>query len=350
MPLIPAVALLPQPTTDPAPLANIDGGETNLLARAAWSDPLNPLKVKFEPWENSKPSEDDPEQIQIFLGTLEIGKKVWTEPIDTNDLFVAIEADKLQNGEHKLNYLVTIWSQTTQSSESFTITIDKSPPQLATPSTLIFPSEISPPNSISAAYLDDPANNNQVVATLPDYTEKKVGDVITWYWDTSPSGQQVVDTKTLVLADLSLPLQVAYPGDLLRRANGDFYASYRVRDRAGNGDDVLANPQLLKVNIRPPTPRKYPTVKEASSSNERGVLAPFQGADGVTVVVAVTEVDPGEEVLVDFIGAAGPGSVSGVKPTTAGGLEFAIPPSVVAANIPVSGLGNAVEVRYWVGQ
>ncbi|MCU1728487.1 hypothetical protein NTD86_15990 [Pseudomonas sp. 7P_10.2_Bac1] len=350
MPLIPAVALLPQPTTDPAPLANIDGGETNLLARAAWSDPLNPLKVKFEPWENSKPSEDDPEQIQIFLGTLEIGKKVWTEPIDTNDLFVAIEADKLQNGEHKLNYLVTIWSQTTQSSESFTITIDKSPPQLATPSTLIFPSEISPPNSISAAYLDDPANNNQVVATLPDYTDKKVGDVITWYWDTSPSGQQVVDTKTLVLADLSLPLQVAYPGDLLRRANGDFYASYRVRDRAGNGDDVLANPQLLKVNIRPPTPRKYPTVKEASSSNEHGVLAPFQGADGVTVVVAVTEVDPGEEVLVDFIGAAGPGSVSGVKPTTAGGLEFAIPPSVVAANIPVSGLGNAVEVRYWVGQ
>lgn len=128
MPLIPAVALLPQPTTDPAPLANIDGGETNLLTRAAWSDPLNPLKVRFEPWENSKPSEDDPEQIQIFLGTFEIGKKVWTEPIDTNDLFVAVEADKLLNGEHKLNYLVTIWSQTTQSSESFTITIDKSPP------------------------------------------------------------------------------------------------------------------------------------------------------------------------------------------------------------------------------
>lgn len=330
-------------------LPDVEGGQVNLLPLSALS---SPVRVLVPQWPNGSPTAGLFDHVELVWG----GSVVDDLSIDyagtdeQRTLFIPL-AD-LTHGQHTLMYRVKTWNaQDYVDSLAIDVTVDRVAPRLNTlDSTLKFSLKISPPNNITAAYLDDPANNNQVVATLPDYTEKKVGDVITWYWDTSPSGQQVVATKTLVLADLSVPLQVAYPGDLLRRANGDFYASYRVRDRAGNGDDVLANPQPLNVNIRPPTPRKYPTVIEASSSNERGVLAPFQGTDGVTVVVAMTEVDPGEEVLVDFIGAPGPGSVSGVKPTTAGELEFAIPASVVAANIPVSGLGNAVEVRYWAGQ
>ena len=345
-----ALALLPPPSTDPAPLPDIaDGEETNLLARAAWSDPFNPLKVKFELWENSQPSEQDPEQIQIFLGTVEVGKKVWTAPINANDLFVPISADRLLEGEHELHYLVTIWSQTTQGSKVFTITIDKNSPLLATDSTLIFPPEVSPPNSITAAYLADPANNDQVLATIPDYVEKKVGDVITWYWETSPGGQQVAGTKVLELADLSVPVQVALSGDLLRQNNGAFFVSYRVRDRAGNGDDVLSTPQPMNVYIRPPTPRKYPSVKGVSNNNGSGEMNALLGRDGLTVVVEASEIDPLEEVVVDFVGAEGVGSATGVKPIIAGGFEFAIPASVVAANIPVSGKGTPISVYYWAG-
>ena len=66
------VVPLPPPTTVPAPLSNVVGGETNLLHRTAWSDPNNPLKVCFDPWENSQPSVGDPESVQILLNDVEI--------------------------------------------------------------------------------------------------------------------------------------------------------------------------------------------------------------------------------------------------------------------------------------
>lgn len=75
------VVPLPPPTTDPAPLSNIEGGETNLLHRTAWSDSSNPLKVCFDPWDNSQPSEKDPESIQILLNDVEITRKEWTAPM-----------------------------------------------------------------------------------------------------------------------------------------------------------------------------------------------------------------------------------------------------------------------------
>jgi hypothetical protein len=173
--------------------------------------------------------------------------------------------------------------------------------------------------------------------------------MITWYWERSPGGREIAGTKTLALSDIGQPVQVSFAGDLLRKGNGDFYATYRVRDRAGN-ESVLSLDEKLGVNIRPPTPRKFPTVKEASSTPAgTGVLDPFRGVNGITVVVPRDEIDPGEEVTVDFIGLGGEGGIGslvGVRPTVAGGLEFAIPAAVVAANIPVGGDGRKVEVRY----
>ncbi|MCL6703299.1 hypothetical protein [Pseudomonas sp. T1.Ur] len=346
------------PWTEPAPLADVPGGEPNLLHRSAWSDPDNPLKVMLQPWYDG----DDPpggpwtERVDVFLADDEsniIGSREWDLPMDPDDYYVPISADRLPSGTHTLSFIMTNFVDVPARSHPFTVTVDKSPPILAANSELIFPAEVLPPNHISAAYLADPENNDQVLATLPDYNEKMVGDVITWYWETSPGGLAVVDTKTLAEDDLSLPVQVAFSGDLLRRANGEFYATYRVRDRAGNGDDVLSSPERLTVNIRPPTPRRFPTVKEASNNGSTGVLEPFQGQSGVTVVVATAEIDPGEQVTVDFVGLGGEdgvGSVTGVQPITPGGLEFGIPASVVAANIPVNGDGRKVEVYYWAGQ
>lgn len=346
------VVPLSPPFTDPAPLSNVVGGETNLLHRTAWSDPSNPLKVCFDPWGNSQPSVQDPESIQILLNDVEIGRKEWTAPIHPDDLYVAISEDKLPSGVNELRYIVTIWSGTPHESHPLTITIDKSPPALATSSKLIFPPDVLPPNAITAAYLADPAHQDQVLATVPDYSVKKAGDEITWYWELSPGGREIAGTKTLELSDVGQPVQVGFPGDVLRQGNGDFFATYRVSDRAGNVS-VLSVDEKLIVNIRPPTPRKFPTVKEASSTPAgTGVLNPFRGVNGITVVVPKDEVDPGEEVTVDFIGLGGEsgvGSVVGVRPTVTGGLEFAIAAAIVAANIPVQGDGRKVEVRYRAG-
>lgn len=258
-------ALLPAPTTDPAPLVDIAGGETNLLHRTAWSDPSNPLKVTFDSWENSAPTETDPEYIRIYLDGIQIGEKKWSAPIGPNDLFVPIGADKLPSGEHSLTYVVTIWSCTHQGSDPFTITVDKDAPLLNTISQPQFPASSLPPNQITAAYLADPANEDKVLATVPIYNAIKVGDVITWYWENSPTGQTIAGSWTLGLDDLSKPLRVSFSGDVLRSSgNGGRFASYRVRDRAGNESPLSSN-VALDVSIRPPIRRGFPKVSEATS-------------------------------------------------------------------------------------
>ena len=344
------------PWTEPAPLPDITGGETNLLPRSAWSDPANPLRVEFKPWYDHPVGIGKTESVSVFLDddeSNEIGYREWTLPMSPDEHYVEISAEKLPQGEHQLSFIMTNYIGAEAKSYPFTVTVDKQAPQLNASSQLIFPGIVSPPNAITAAYLADPDNQDQVLARVPDYLEKKVGDVITWYWEKSPGGREVAGSKTLEPGDINQPVQVNFTGDLLRKANGAFYATYRVRDRAGNGDDVLSKDQQLDVNIRAPAQRKFPTVKQAANAqNGTGVLDPFRGSAGVTVLVAATEIDPFEEVTVDFIGLGGEGgigSVMGVKPVIPGGLEFAIAPPVVAANIPVRGDGRKIEIRYWAG-
>ncbi|MHA6235328.1 hypothetical protein [Pseudomonas fluorescens group sp. PF-69] len=318
---------------------------------------LRPLRIEYGWWSDPVPVSGRFDVVQLIWDNDEanpVAEKSYDNshyPDPPPDLWLEVPAARLEEGIHTLYYRLLPWNGSTPNpSVAVTITIDKTPPILAADSKLIFPSAILPPNAITASYLADPANNDQVLATLPGYNVMKAGDEVSIYLETSPGGQQVVYTKTLTQTDLGKPVQVAFAGDLLRRANGNFFATYRVRDRAGNGNDVLSSPVELIVNIRPPTPRKFPTVKEASSTPAgTGVLNPFRGTNGVTVVVPRDEIDPGEEVAVDFIGLggeSGAGSVVGVRPTVAGGLEFAIAAAVVAANIPVEGDGRKVEIRY----
>jgi hypothetical protein len=332
-----------------AMLDDVDGGQEGLLPKSTQGQPL---RVEFAPWTNTDPSPEFPESVELFWNARSVDTKVWTAPIASGDYYIDVPSSWLTHGRHEVEYLLTLGSSQTEESEVRILTVDIEPPMLDSSSQLIFPSEVSLPNAITAAYLADPANEDKVLATLPDYNEIKVGDVIIWYWELSPGGREIADTWTLGPDDLGKMLRLPFSGELLRSSgNGTRYATYRVRDRAGN-ESVLSRDVSLNVNIRPPTQRKYPTVKQATNTNATGVLNPFLGSAGVTVVVEASEVDPGEEVTVDFVGLggeAGVGSVSGVKPTIPGGLEFAIPASVVAANIPVNGDGRQVEVHYWAG-
>lgn len=341
-------------------LEDLPGGAVNLLPVTLTYDDV---KVWFTVPVLSDPSAGE-ETVELFVdyvdeNSLPIDHRSWTAPIEDSDRFLVLPSAWLRNssneGEHKLSYRAMIFNGATEHSDDLVITLDITAPTLATDSHLVFPAQVLPPNQITAAYLADPANQDQVLARVPDYTEKNVGDVITWYWEKSPGGVEEAGTKTLELDDVNKDLWVSFSGDLLRRTPNtvNYFASYRIRDRAGNGGDVLSSVETLQVNIRPPIQRKFPTVKEATTTIATGVLDPFRGIAGVTVVVAPSEIDPGEAVTVDFIGLGGEegiGSLMGVEPVNPGELEFRIPFPIVAANIPVDGDGRSAQVRYWAGR
>lgn len=347
------VPTAPKPEIDKL-LPDIPGGEPGLLPAALTGDNL---KVWF-----TIPLYSDPvageEKYELFVDDKKdaIATRYWTTPIDDSDRYLELPKEWLRNndGQHRIYYTTTIYNGAENYSFDLMMTLDTKAPVLASGSKLIFPPEVLPPYQITAGYLADPAHQDQVLATLPNYTEPKVGDVITWYWERIPRGEEIAGTKTLERDDMGTPVQASFKGDLLRNStnNTDYYASYRVRDRAGN-ETVLSSDVKLSVNIRPPTPRKFPTVKQAATTGATGLLNPFLGSAGVTVVVLASEVDPGDAVKVDFVGLGGEGGVGsaiGLSPITPGGLEFDIPASIVAANIAVGGDGRKVEVRYWAGR
>ncbi|MDD0977343.1 hypothetical protein [Pseudomonas fontis] len=345
---LPPDALLEAPTTDPAPLSNSDGTETNLLPRLAWSDSDKPLKVKFALWQNSDPKIGAPEEVEVYLDDMRIGQREWTAPIKEDELFVTVSADQLLPGEHQLTYVVTLGNGNKVGSEPFTVTIDKEPPRLADPDRLIFPSDL-PPNGINNTYLA--THNDQVVASVPNYVERKVGDVLTWYWELNPDGDIPAGTYTVKPGDLGNPLNVVLQGEFLRQqSNGVFFATYSVRDRAGNGSN-LSRSVRLTVDIRPPVARGAPSVKEASPNGpDSGTLAALNAQSGATAVISREEVSLGEVVSIDVIGfdgGNGPGSIANLPPINPpDGLEFKIPASVLAANIPVGTDIRKLDIRY----
>ncbi|KQB52419.1 hypothetical protein AQS70_03625 [Pseudomonas endophytica] len=291
------------PWTHPEPLTDIPDGETNLLHCSAWSDVNNPLRVVFKAWYEF-PHDSGTERVDIFLDDDEdniIESRTWSLPIAVDDYFIEIGANKLLDGEHKLSYIMTNFNGLPARSYPYTLTIDKTQPQLATDSTLIFPPEVSPPNSLTATYLADQVNNDQVLATIPDYTEKKVGDVITWYWASSDTDVEVVDTLTLKIDDITggLP-QLAFSGSMIRNSgDGKRYAYYQIEDRAGN---VSLDSEHIELQVQATlTPRNLPApkIKEASGTGNTVILDPMNARQGVTFVIPETQdIHPGEKVRV----------------------------------------------------
>lgn len=337
------VVPLPPPFTNPAPLSNIEGGETNLLHRTAWSDPSNPLKVCFDAWENSQPSVQDPESIQILLGDVEIGSKEWTAPIHPDDLYVAIGEDRLPPGVHELRYIVTIWSGTPHESDSLTITIDKTPPVLATASELVFPTQVLPPNKLTARYLE--TNSDQVEIGVPEHTPARPWDRITWYWGATPGNLEKGCVIELDDKNYSDPVVFAIAGDLIRnRGDGWRYAWYQVQDRAGN-ESLRSEPVELDVAATPiPRTLPWPTVERAVGEGEMQTLDPMLGSTGVVVEVPQEAVVyPGEQLWVQW-GATGTlGAIQVKLPISPGQRRYQIEMKSVAAHI-----GKTLPISYVV--
>lgn len=293
------------PWTNPAPLTDIKYGEINLLHRSAWSDVNKPLRVEFKPWYDTPPSVSGRERVEVFLDDKKniIETREWELPMDESDYYIEIGANKLPEGEHKLGFVMTNFENVSDTSDLYTITIDKTEPLLATNSTLIFPPEVSPPYSITAAYLENPLNNDQVLATLPAYTDKKVGDVITWYWGSSDSDVEEVGTLTLEIDHINGALpQLTFTGDMIRdSSDGKRFAYYQIQDRAGN-PSLASDPIELFVQASPiPRDFPHPTVLQASGNGSTSSLDPFNADEGITVDIPASVVlYEGEKIRVSW--------------------------------------------------
>ncbi|SFO78284.1 hypothetical protein SAMN03159304_05044 [Pseudomonas sp. NFACC24-1] len=318
----------------------------------------NPLRVEIPPWIDSPQSSGLKSYLRVYWDNLPrpVYEKEWTSTDwgsgnspPPADLFFDLGALHVVHGIHDLWYDVTLFLGNYDPSEHLTVTIDEIPPNLGSDPRLVFDT-----TEVTNQYLDN--NDDKLMGDVPPYAGGAPGDVITWYWSqvafpVNPADK--VDSRTLFRGESGQPLPLEFPGTFIRNSNnGERFAYYQISDRAGNVS--TSREMRLNVNIRPPTPRRFPTVKEASSTpSGTGTLNPFNGGSGVTVVVEASEVDPHEDVIVDFVGLGGEdgvGSITGVRPITAGGLEFAIPAAVVAANIPVDSSDlRKVETYYWPG-
>jgi hypothetical protein len=119
--------------------------------------------------------------------------------VGSADLIIWVPPQRLSEGLHQLSYKAKTSNAEEANSRILTITIDKTPPILVNEGPLIFPPAVVS-GGVTEQYLND--NNDQVLAEVPDYLSPKPGDVITWYWSSSPTGSEIAGSRTLVLADI----------------------------------------------------------------------------------------------------------------------------------------------------
>lgn len=336
------------PWTRPTPLPDKPGGETNLLHRDAWADPANPLRVELKPWyESDPPLPGVTEQVDVFLDDNEaniIATRTWPLPMRPDDYFIEISADKLPQGEHRISFIMTNYLDVKARSFSYTVTIDKQEPLLATPSKLVFPPEVLPPgNQLTARYLE--RNGDQVNASLPLYVTPRPWDRITWYWGTTPNTQEQGGVIELDETNFSEPLFITIAGQLIRdRGDGFRYAWYQVQDRASN-QSYRSDVVELDVAATPiPRTLPWPTVERAAGTGELQTLDPHQAIAGVVIEVPESAVIyPLEPVRVRWGEPGELGHWIADQPIAPGGRRFSIPMRSVAAFI-----GKTLWVSYGV--
>ncbi|MBH8610047.1 hypothetical protein [Pseudomonas mohnii] len=334
------------PWTQPEPLPNIPGGETNLLQRTAWADPLNPLRLKFKPWYDVPPTIPGTEQIDVFLGNNEgniIATRTWNLPMSPDDHFIEITADKLPQGEHQISFIMTNFLDVAARSFPYTVTIDKQEPMLNASSRLTFPAALLPPNKLTARYLEQ--NNDEVKAGLPAYTTPRPGDRITWYWGATAGNLEQGGTVVLDEKSFSAPIILTIPGQLIRdRRDGFRYVWYQVEDRAENAS-LRSDPVELDVAATP-IPRTLPPIKVAGATGSAasGTLNPSNAINGATVVIpADAVIYDGESVFVQWGEPGNPGAYRTGTPITPGSGEYRIPVEKVSYHI-----AKSLLVRYEV--
>ncbi|MFY1664223.1 hypothetical protein [Pseudomonas sp. Pseu.R1] len=221
---------------------------------------LDDLEVQIPLWAvPADPGETD--LLELFWSNDPSGQPAdairFPGPIDPSLFPVSMRVDKafLQpDGRYQAWYSVTNDVGSVVSSDFRIVTIDTRPPgynqQLRA---LLLPADLT--GSITDAYLA--SHNDQVELRLPTpvYLDAEEGDVVDLYWSqNNPPTSSVVANKTVTQAEIdAADIRINLPGDAIRAPgrDGNYYATYKVRDRAGNESLTFSRETLVSVMLKP---------------------------------------------------------------------------------------------------
>ncbi|RAU49287.1 hypothetical protein DBY65_002245 [Pseudomonas sp. RIT412] len=221
---------------------------------------LNDLEVRVPLWPvPAGPGDSD--LLELFWSGAGLGQPVdaisFPGPVDASLFPVLMRIDKalLQpDGRYQIDYRVTSDTGSVAASDVRIVTIDTRPPsynqQLLA---LLLPTDLV--GSITDTYLA--SHNDQVELRLPTpvYLEAEDGDVVDLYWSqNNPPTSSVVASKTVTQADIdAADIRIDLPGDVIRAPGKDglYYATYKVRDRAGNETQTFSRETAVAVMLKP---------------------------------------------------------------------------------------------------
>lgn len=167
-------------------------------------------------------SADDPDNVYELTGQV-------VPPGSEFPLTLTIPRRFYQQGHLLLSYEVENWQLNPVFSKPKPITLDTIAPYAdVNPDALMLAVDI-----ITDAYLDQ--NNDQVIATLPDYHDRADGDTAYFFWVKDVPEHPDDVPPALGPIDVNQTREIAITRDVLERiGNGLCYALYALMDKAGN--------------------------------------------------------------------------------------------------------------------
>lgn len=222
---------------------------------------INDLEVRVPLWPLPA-GVGDTDRLDLFWSGVSGGTPVATAdfigPVDPTAFPFSLRMDKqfLQaDGQYQLWYTVTTDANDTAPSERRIVTLDTRPPsydQQLMP--LLLPDDLAG-GVINEAYLASHGDQVELRLPSPVYLGAKEGDVVDLYWSQdNPPTTSVVASVTVTQVQIDADdIRIVLPGSAVRVPDRDgvFYATYKVRDRAGNETDSFSLVTPATVALKP---------------------------------------------------------------------------------------------------
>lgn len=220
---------------------------------------LADLEVLVPLWPMSAlPGESD--LLELFWGVSSVpaAAQTFPGPVDASLFPFSLSIPKnllKSDGAYQLYYQVTGENGSLIPSEPRTVTIDTVPPgynqQLLA---LLLPADLTN-GFIDEAYLDGHGNQVELRLPSPVYLGAEEGDVIELFWSpNNPPASGASSSKRLTQPEIDADdIRILLPGDVVRDSERDgiYYATYKVRDRAGNETQTFSREASMTVVLKP---------------------------------------------------------------------------------------------------
>jgi len=264
---------------------------------------------------------------------VELAQMTFNGPVENfpdTVLYIHVAEALEEDGRYQLRYRIDTYIDTELESAYISIVCDSAPPyKYKVPSSFHLPTK-----QITIPFFE--ANDDVFVCVIPDYPDCQRGDVIAYFWRTA--------TRTVEIGRIPVPddRKVIYTRAQIEAAgNGEFYAEYRLYDKAGNQSQISSS-EPINVSM---APRKLTAVKVSSAvgSSSFGSLKIDLVVDGVTInVPADADVYDGEIIRIQWASPQAFNSMTIDEPDPSSPLVYKVPMRNVAAHM-VSSLADGAS-------